>query len=314
MEIKVGLGSGNKDQMLSHMMPMKQTMEQVMLHLGPNNPIVGFSQYHNLLADMTKNAGLGDPSRYWKDPDAPPDPNKPPPPPPPPPPPNPEMIKAQVLQQQAQQKMQIDQMAAQHKMELEQAKAEHDMQLQYARMQADEHIAQAKAQAQVEADARRELYDVNKSAAAMQASDGDQIKDGPMDMVHPMDHELFGSMMTGQVPDASMALPPVPQLPDAAGGAPPAAGGMSGAPGMGAPGSPMPTGAPPGAEPADDGEDAVQTKILVQMAQSQQETAQAVTQAVQMMAEAMSKMGKPRGMRIMRDKAGKVTHSEPIDD
>lgn len=142
LETKVGLGSGNKDQMLMHLMPIKQTQEAILMQLGPQNPLVGFAQYHNTLADIVKNAGLGDPTRYFTDPSNMPNWQ---------PPPHPQAGKAQADQQATQQQMQLaqmkaqaDQQAAQARMQLEQQKAQQEMQLAQQRAALEEHIAQQK--------------------------------------------------------------------------------------------------------------------------------------------------------------------------
>ncbi len=219
MEIRVGLGTGSKEQTLMHLMPIKQTQEQVLLNLGPDNPLCGMQEYYNTCAAIVKNAGLGDVSQYFKNP------AESPPQQPHPPPPNPDMIKAQTErekiqaqmaanQQTQQHAMQMDQIKAEHQMQLEQAKAEHDMQLQFARMQADIQINREKAAAQVQADANKELMDYRPEttvAAAGNDGIGPEVGRAPPPMPMGDPNNGMGSVPMPSIPD----LPPMEAMPPA---------------------------------------------------------------------------------------------------
>jgi hypothetical protein len=176
MQIQVGLGSGNKDQMLAHLMPIKQTQEQILLQLGPQNPLVSLQNYFHTLAAMVKNANLGDVDQYFQNP------SQQPPQPPQPPKPDPAaqkaqmdaqiaqqqgqqqmqlaQAKAQLEQQVAQQKMGLEQQRAQQEMQINQQQAEHQMQLQAMKVRADIEIAQVKAQADIAVAQRKDAMQI----------------------------------------------------------------------------------------------------------------------------------------------------------
>ena len=107
LTIAVGLGSGNKDTVLSHLNMLFQ-QQMALLPMGVTDP----SLIYNTVAEISKMAGFGSPDMFWKKPPA----QLPPPPPPP------EVIKAQAEMQQTQFEAQQDQMKTQAQMELERQK------------------------------------------------------------------------------------------------------------------------------------------------------------------------------------------------
>lgn len=68
VKVNVGLGTGNKDSLLGHLMAIAGKQEQIILQAGPDNPLCGLPEYHNTLKQMITNAGLGDPEQFFKDP------------------------------------------------------------------------------------------------------------------------------------------------------------------------------------------------------------------------------------------------------
>jgi hypothetical protein len=95
VSVSVGLGTGNKDQMLAHLQ-MILLAQKESLPLGITTP----QNIYNALAKLTQNAGFKRPEEFWSDPaKAPPQP----------PPPNPEAIKAQAEMQAKQMDLQADQ-------------------------------------------------------------------------------------------------------------------------------------------------------------------------------------------------------------
>lgn len=91
MTVSVGLGNGNKDQMLQHLTMIAQMQAQGMQ--------IGIATAKNILATakrFTQNAGFKNPDEFWTDPEQNP---------PPPPPPDPQMVKAQIDAQAKQQDM-----------------------------------------------------------------------------------------------------------------------------------------------------------------------------------------------------------------
>ena len=86
--IKVGMGSGNKDQMLMHLSQIAQA-QMAAIQGGGMGLLVSPKELYNVQKDIVTNAGMPEPSRYWKDPgDAMP--------PPPAPAPDPIQIQQQI--------------------------------------------------------------------------------------------------------------------------------------------------------------------------------------------------------------------------
>lgn len=105
MTVSVGLGTGNKDQMLGHLQLILAAQQQA-VPMGLARP----KNIYNALVKLTQNAGFKMPDEFWTDPDeAQPMPQ----------PPNPEMIKAQAAQQLAQAKSQADMQMHQEKLSQE---------------------------------------------------------------------------------------------------------------------------------------------------------------------------------------------------
>jgi hypothetical protein len=138
VKINVGLGTGNKDSMLGHLMAVAQKQEAILQLAGPDNPLVGLGEYHNTLKAMITNAGLGDPSMFFKDPGAMqqqgPQQQKPP---------QPDPLMADVQRKAAadQAKIQLDAQIAKAKLEseivLKRAELEADMQISREKMLAE---------------------------------------------------------------------------------------------------------------------------------------------------------------------------------
>jgi len=99
LTVAVGLGTGNKDQMLQHLM-MILTAQKEALPLGLTGP----KEIYNALARLTQNAGFKQTEEFWKDPGD----NAQLPAPP-----NPEAIKAQAEAQKTQAQLQADQQKTQ---------------------------------------------------------------------------------------------------------------------------------------------------------------------------------------------------------
>lgn len=101
VSIRVGLGSGRKDQRLMYRSQLLQYQQ-----LGLQSGLILPEHLYRNMAGWIKDAALGNPSDFWQDPQ---DPNYQPAPPQP----NPEMIKAQAQQQIAQVKAGAEQTKAQ---------------------------------------------------------------------------------------------------------------------------------------------------------------------------------------------------------
>lgn len=293
MEIKVGLGSGKKDQMLMHLMPIKQTQEGILQQFGPENPLVSLENYHNTLSDLVKNAGLGDPSRYWKNPSDNPDGMQKPQPPP-----DPAMMKAQADIAVAKAKLEMDRQQHEQTMQLEQLKAQNAMALERFKMESKIQLDRENAIAQAAITANQELARAGNFGNA--ASDG-LAPDDP-EAVSGTIQSLIDAGNQGLEQDMQAGLGQAPM--DAATlGAPPDV-----QPPMQAPEAA--TEAPEAPEQPEN-EDAVQTQVLTTLADQirQQGEATAATQkqmadAMATIAAAMQKLGGPRTVR--RGKDGKI--------
>ena len=66
--VTVGLGTGNKDQQLGHLMMILQIQREAMAQLGPGNPLVGLENIYNTLQKICENAGLKTVNPYFQDP------------------------------------------------------------------------------------------------------------------------------------------------------------------------------------------------------------------------------------------------------
>jgi hypothetical protein len=66
--VTVGLGTGNKDQQLGHLMMILQTQQTAMQQLGPGNPLVNLGNIYNTLEKICENAGLKTADPYFSDP------------------------------------------------------------------------------------------------------------------------------------------------------------------------------------------------------------------------------------------------------
>jgi hypothetical protein len=148
MTINVGLGTGNKDQQVQHLMALKQAQAEG-LAIGICKPV------HVYNADMKLAEALGFKSgdQFFHDPEAPPDPGAPPPPPPPP---NPDVVKAQMADQAHQREMQFKQQQAEadrnHAAQLEQYKGQMQMEVDRNRqeVEAQQKLAELQQQAELE--------------------------------------------------------------------------------------------------------------------------------------------------------------------
>jgi hypothetical protein len=144
--VSVGLGTGNRDQMLQHLMTILQLQQGIVqIQQGVQGPLVYPHNVFDALERLTENAGFQE--SFFTDPSQPPPqgaggPQQPKP--------DPEMMKAQAHVQaaqfkaqadaqgramQAQVKAALDQQAHEHKLVLEREKAAHDMQLAAMREQ-----------------------------------------------------------------------------------------------------------------------------------------------------------------------------------
>jgi hypothetical protein len=106
LQINVGLGTGNKDQMLQHLMNIAMIQEKIVtLQGGVDGPLVTAENIYNNASKVVENSGFKNAEEFFTDP-APKEGQ--PPPQPKEPPPNPDMIKVQAQIEGDKAKLQMD--------------------------------------------------------------------------------------------------------------------------------------------------------------------------------------------------------------
>lgn len=150
VSVNVGLGSGNKDQIVQHMIMVLQAQEKAM-QIGLADPPTIFEA----LSELTRAIGHKDVTRFWVNPKSPgwkmPPPKQEP-------------------------SVQVAQIKAQTDMQLGREKLHNEMQMDQARAQADAQSANAKAQAQVQADTIKTQNDLQQDMIQHQAEQDTAIK------------------------------------------------------------------------------------------------------------------------------------------
>lgn len=131
--INVGLGTGNKDQNLGHLMNIMQIQQQIM-NSGGNGVLVSPETIYNAAAKVVENSGLRTPELFFLDPGQRPDKGNVPPPPDP-------------KVQQEQQKMQLEMQKLQVHSQLEREKMMAEIQLQREKMMAEMQLKREQIQA-----------------------------------------------------------------------------------------------------------------------------------------------------------------------
>lgn len=121
--INVGLGTGNKDQLVAHLMALLQQL-QLGMQIGTARP----ENIYAAQMELAKAMGFRSGAKFFTDPSQNP---------PPPAPPNPDQIKAQTAVQLKQMELQADQQKFQAQTQLEQQKAQLDHQANMAAKQAE---------------------------------------------------------------------------------------------------------------------------------------------------------------------------------
>lgn len=130
VNVRVGLGSGRKEQRIQHLMMMLRLQQEA---AQAQDPHVGAEQVSNTVDQLSRALQLGPGSQFYADPknDAPEDPNAP----------SPEVIAQQ-------QQMQMEQAKEQGRQQVEMAKLQAKMQVDQAKHQSDLEVAQARIQLQ----------------------------------------------------------------------------------------------------------------------------------------------------------------------
>lgn len=139
MTVAVGLGTGNKQEMLGQIMNILQVQERA-LQLGIATP----QNIYEACIELTKNAGFKDGEKYWTNPT-----QQQPQPEQPDPKVELEKQKLQQQQQEAQAQLQLDQQKAQADYQQAQQKMEMDFQLKREEMVKEIQIAREKTEAEI---------------------------------------------------------------------------------------------------------------------------------------------------------------------
>ncbi|OQW38079.1 MAG: hypothetical protein A4E20_04715 [Nitrospira sp. SG-bin2] len=141
VRVNVGLGTGNKDQMLMHLQSILGIQAQALqIQGGMTGPLVTADNIYNTCSKLVENSGLKHVELYFTDPkNAPPQPPKP----------DPEMAKVQQQGEIEKAKLQLQAQSDQAKLALEAKKTEQEMQLKLAeaaatiQMKREEHAMNA---------------------------------------------------------------------------------------------------------------------------------------------------------------------------
>jgi hypothetical protein len=119
LSVSVGLGTGNRDQQVAHLMALLDLDARIAaLQGGVAGPLLTARNVYNKLAKLVEAAGLKSVEPYYTDPMT-----APPPPPPAPPPPDPHAIRAQAELRKAENAPQLEEVRARIHAETEITKA-----------------------------------------------------------------------------------------------------------------------------------------------------------------------------------------------
>lgn len=154
MSVTVGLGTGNKDQMLAHLMMILQEQKQAMA-IGLTRP----EQIYTTLSKLTQNAGFKQAEEFWSDPTKFQ---------PPPAPPSPEQIKAQAEMQKMQFSAQQDQMKFQAEQQIEQQRMAMQAELDRNRQEWEARQKSLEAEQQAQVQALQAQYQAQSEAARLE--------------------------------------------------------------------------------------------------------------------------------------------------
>ena len=136
MTVSVGLGNGNKQQMLANIGQVLQVQERA-LALGIATP----QNIYEACVEFTKNAGFKDSDKFWTMPQ-PPNPQQQPP--------DPKVVEVQMKAQLEEKKLQAAQQESAAKFQQDQQKMEMDFQIKREEMMKDVQISREKMQQEIE--------------------------------------------------------------------------------------------------------------------------------------------------------------------
>lgn len=142
--VNVGLGTGNKDQIASHLMGVLQLQEKA---IQGGLPIVSAKQIYNAASKYAVNIGFKDADQFFVDPDS---------------------EQGQQLAQQAAQKPNPEMAKVQGQLQLEQAKNQSALQIQQAQYQADTAMEQQRSAAETQKQQNEHALEVMRIQAEAQ--------------------------------------------------------------------------------------------------------------------------------------------------
>jgi hypothetical protein len=180
VKINVGLGIGTKGEQIAKLSAIAQKQEQILMQMGPNNPIAPLDKYYNTLkglvevADREPDLHFTDPTEWMQQQAQQP------------PQPNPEMVKMQgemaMKQQQAQADMAARQAESQAKLQLSQQ--EMAMRVEADRMKAQQDAEIARMAAEMEAQTARFKAELEAAVQREQAAGRIQVDRERLAMEH----------------------------------------------------------------------------------------------------------------------------------
>lgn len=134
VHVHVGMGSANRQTMLMNLNVIAQKQEQIMLQLGPDNPLCSMENYSHTLSRMVETMGFKVTERFFKKVQGPqqPQPEKP----------DPKMLEVQQKGQIAQAELQIKQAEGAQKIQLEQMKLQSDREIEQLRLASEARLAE----------------------------------------------------------------------------------------------------------------------------------------------------------------------------
>ena len=152
--VQVGLGTTDDETKIAFLTQVAAKQEQILMQLGPQNPIVSMEQYVNTLRSIAEIGGFKDVDQFFN---------------------SPQMIRQQMMMQQQQQQApqpDPDMVKMQQELEMDRAKAEADIALAREKMQAEIGLEREKMVMQMEL-RRQELQAEAELRVAKAVTDSD---------------------------------------------------------------------------------------------------------------------------------------------
>lgn len=172
VSINVGLGTGNKDQMLMHLQQLiGMQIQAVQMQGGINGPFVTGENLYNSASKVVENMGLKGVDNYFTDPGLAPQRQEPPQP-------NPELVKIQAQQQSDQAKLQLAAQNDQAKIQLEIEKARAQLELERQKMQHEFAMQEQKLQMEAALKQQQAVMAHEVSLAAKQSGPNFVVGEG----------------------------------------------------------------------------------------------------------------------------------------